>query len=492
MNSEKKKQMTDWDNSSDMTMEEFDQAISASFAGDDLRPGDKVTGTIISISESTVFLDINAKSEGIIALEEFVDEEGTLTVRPGDEVNATVIRTGDEIQLSFRMRKRDQTLEMLREAHNGQIAVEGRVEQVNKGGFDISLGGTSAFCPVSQIDTVYVEEPAAYLHGTYHFLITKMDPKGRNIVVSRSRLLEIERAKAAQETLKNLKPGAILSGEVRRIADYGAFVDIGGIDGMVHISQISWDRLKHPSDALVVGQEVRVKVMKIDGDTQRISLSMREVQEKPWDEFVGSEIMEGNTYPGEVMRVEHFGAFVKLKPGLEGLLHISELKYGRRINHPSEVVSPGDSVFVKVIGLDHDKHQISLSMKQTGTDPWELNAAQLIPENLLFVEIAKIKSVGLEVTVDNSLVGFIPASLSGVGPGESLTSAFTVGDTIRVKVVEADQSSRRLIFEVSDAEKEETAADINSYMADSRNTEQASFGSLGALLQKALDKKKKN
>ncbi|MCD4652970.1 S1 RNA-binding domain-containing protein [bacterium] len=479
----------EWDDSMGMTMEEFDQAISGSFAGDDLHAGDKVTGTIISISETSVFLDISAKSEGIIALEEFVDEDGKLTIKLGDEISATVIRIGNEIQLSHKMRKRDQTLEMLREAYSGQIAVEGRVNGVNKGGFEISLGDKEAFCPVSQIDIDYVEDPNIHTGCSYHFLITKMDPKGRNIVVSRTKLLEEERAKLALDTMKTLEPGIIVSGEIRRITDFGAFVDIGGVDGLVHISQLSWDRVHHPSEIVETGQEVQVKVLKIDPDSKRIALSIREVMQKPWDEFVGSEIIEGNLYKGKVSRVEHFGAFVRLKPGLEGLLHISELKYGQRINHPSEIVSVDDVVEVKIIGLDQEKQRISLSLKQTGSDPWDLHATSLVADTYLQAEIARVKKAGVEVLLDSNLLGFVPASMSSVSQGESLQNTYKPGDSVRVRIVEADRETRRLILEIVNAETEQNKTDVAKYLAETPSQTNQGFGNLGAALQKAMNKK---
>ena len=481
----------DWDDSMGMTMEEFEQALSGSFAGDDLNPGDKVTGTVISISETTVFLDINAKSEGLIALEEFVDEDGKLTLKPGDEVSATVVRTGDEIKLSHRMRKQDQTMEMIREAYRNKIAVEGRVADQNKGGFDITLGGTRAFCPVSQIDIQYVEDPSTYVGASFHFLITQMDPKGKNIVVSRSRLLNQERARLKEETMASLEPGMIRDGEVRRITNFGAFVDIGGVDGLVHISQMSWDRVSDPNAVVEVGQEVRVKVLKIEQGTGKIALSMREASEKPWDEFIGSEIIEGNTYPGEVSRVEHFGAFVRLKPGLEGLLHISELKYGQRVNHPSEIVSPGDLINVKVINLDEENQRISLSMKQTEADPWTLNAQNLKVDSVLSVEVSKVKGSGLEVLIDNSLLAFIPASLSEVGQGEKLQNVYNQGDAVKARVVEVNQETRRLILEVVDENAEQSKTDVADYLAKASQGKEGGFGNLGSVLQKALDKKNK-
>lgn len=483
------KQNNEWDNSMDMTMEEFEAAVSNSMVGDDVRPGEKVTGIVIAVSESSVFLDINAKSEGVIALEEFVDAEGTLTVKRGDKITATVMHVGDEIRLSCKMRKRDQSIEMLRDAYAGRIAVEGRVEAANKGGFEISLGDKKAFCPISQIDIDYVEDPNRFIGANYHFYITQFDPKGRNIVVSRSQFLKEEREQQAEKTLAGLIPGMIVDGEIRRLTDFGVFVDIGGVDGLVHISHLSWDRVDHPSKLVAVGQKVRVKILQIDPETRRISLSMREAEANPWDSHVGTDIIEGNTYQGEVMRIENFGAFVRLKPGLEGLVHLSEMRWGQRVNHPSEIIKSGDSVLVKVIGIDPEKHRISLSLKQIEDDPWIQLGEQLQEGKLLETSVGSVKPSGLEVIIGSSLRGWIPISKSGLGQGENIRTAFKDGQTLHCRIIEADRESRRLVLEVIDPNAEQTQTDIQQYLTDNRSSGSAGFGSLGSKLQKAIEKK---
>nr|HPQ40385.1 S1 RNA-binding domain-containing protein [bacterium] len=488
MSDDKKRQ--DWDAAMDMTMEEFEQALDQSFAGDTLAAGDKVTGRVISMSETTVFLDIGGKSEGVVAIEEFLEDDGTLGIRPGDTVEVTVTHAGEEIRLSYRMRRRDQTLELLREAASSEIPVEGRVEASNKGGFDVRLGDYRAFCPISQIDIEYVENPAEHVGQVYHFLITRMERNGRDIVVSRSKLLQKEREALAQETLSRLAPGMITSGVVRRLMDFGAFVDIGGVEGLVHISHVSWDRLKHPSEVLEEGQSVRVKVLKMDPGNQRISLSIRDAQEPPWETHVGTDILEGNSYPGVVTRIEHFGAFVRLKPGLEGLLHISELSWTHRVTHPSEMLTIGDTIRVKVIQLDDENRRISLSMKQTDSDPWDRHRDSLLPGNTLPAEISRIKSAGLDVIIHSDLVGFVPASLSGIGQGERLQNTFHPGDTVQVRVVEADPGSHRLVLEIVDAQAEAIQQDVSRYLDDRTSRESGGFGNLGSALQKAIDRKK--
>ncbi|MBN1296034.1 S1 RNA-binding domain-containing protein [bacterium] len=493
MTSGKKDKQMDWDDSMGMTMEEFEEALNDSLTGDAVRVGDKVTGTVISMTDSTVFVDIGGKSEGVIQLDEFLDDTQQLMVNPGDRVEATVISTKHEIRLSFRMRKRDQTLDMLREAFAGGIAVEGRVETVNKGGFDIRLGERRAFCPISQIDIDFVETPEPYLGRDFHFLITSLDGNGRNIVVSRSRLLQVERDRLAKETLASLRPGMIVTGTVRRIMNFGAFVDLGGVEGLVHVSQLSWDRIVHPDQVVSIGDTVSVKVIQIDTSTDKpkISLSIRDAQARPWDIYVGKEIVEGGSYSGEVLRIENFGAFVRLRPGIEGLLHISEMSWTRRVSHPSEIVKVGDSVTVKVTQIDSQQHRLALSLKQADDDPWKTMESAMAPGNLLSVEIDRIQSAGLEVRVSGLLPGFIPASLSGIGQGERLQNTFQSGSIVPARVVEADPATHRLILEIVDMSVEHEQQQLTRYGTDAASPE-TGFGRLGTALQKAMSKKKTN
>lgn len=364
----KTKQPIEWDDSFGMSMEEFNQAISDSTLVNTVRPGDKISGKIVAISETTVFVDVNAKSEGIIPIEEFIDENGQLNINLGDIITATVVFSDDEIRLSYRMRKKDQSLEMIQEAFRSKIPVEGRVEKANKGGFDISLGNINAFCPISQIDLEHVDNPDFYVGATYHFHILQMDNHGKNIVVSRTKYLEDERQKFAREILRNLSVGDTVTGYVKRITDFGVFVDIGGIDGLVPISHISWERVHHPSEIISENQEIKAKVLEINSETKQISLSMKDAILSPWEQYVGTDIIENGIYSGQVVRYEKFGAFIRLKPGLEGLLHISEIEADRKINHPSDILKIGTVIQVKVIEIDTEKHRLSLSMTQQEPD----------------------------------------------------------------------------------------------------------------------------
>ncbi len=327
-------------------------------------PGDVVSGKVIKVGKENVFIDLGGKSEGTADLQEFRDEEGNLKVKEGDRVELKVVSVRKGIQLSRSIKARGaEALEMLQDAQRNQIPVEGRVAAVNRGGFDIDLSGLRAFCPISQIDLAYCEKPEEHLNARYQFRITDIAEKGRNIVVSRRALLQEEQEKKAQETLARIQPGIELEGKVTRLADFGAFVDIGGIEGMVHVSEVSHARLKHPSEAVSPGQIVRVKVLKMEPDKkgrQKIALSMKALEPEIWE--IGFPFKEGDVISGKVTRLMDFGAFVEVAPGVEGLVHISEIGY-EKIPHPSRVLQEGQPVDVHVQKIDFENRRLSLSIK---------------------------------------------------------------------------------------------------------------------------------
>ena len=317
------------------------------------------------ISRGTLFVDLGGKSEGIADLQEFLDKSGSLTVKEGDWVEMRVSSIRDGIHLSKGIKLQGAgALEVLREAQQNLIPVEGRVSGVVKGGFEIDLSGLRAFCPISQIDLRFCEKPEDHIGARYPFRIMEIKEKGKNIVVSRRVLLEEEQEKRSKETLERLKPDLVCEGKVTKLADFGAFVDIGGIEGMIHISEISHARIKHPSEILETGQQVKVKVMKIESDKEgrpRISLSMKALQPDSWEKGIGFE--EGQIIHGKVSRLMDFGAFVEVAPGVDGLVHISEISY-ERVSHPSQFLHEGDGVDVLVMGIDRETRRISLSIKE--------------------------------------------------------------------------------------------------------------------------------
>ena len=357
---------------------EFERQQAETGAGKDPKPGERVSGKVLSIGEEAAFVDIGAKSDGMVSLAELRDEEGGLTVGVGDTLDAMV--TGhDEASGCLLLRVKpgsssglgaggtELAIEEISQAHTHGIPVEGVVAEAIKGGVEVNVSGLRAFCPVSQLDLRYVEDPAAFVGRRLTFRVTRFEPTGRggrpNVVLSRRSLLEEEEARRREEALAKLAVGSVVRGTVTSMTSYGAFVDLGGVEGLLHVSEMAHDRIEDPHEVVTEGEELEVKVQSIeekDGQ-QRISLSRKALDADPWDD-AERRFPVGATVPGRVTRVEAYGAFVRLAPGLEGLVHVSELATGRRIAHPREVVELGQDVEVKVLAVDPEKRRISLSL----------------------------------------------------------------------------------------------------------------------------------
>lgn len=337
----------------------------------DPRPGEEVSGTLIQIGEVDSFVDCGGRHELPIATAELRLEDGSLPHKVGDTIKAHVQESGDELRLTMSLKLRGQDIAVLERAFADRTPVEGTVKQTNKGGFTVDLAGMRAFCPFSQIDLYRVEHPESFIGRKLPFRIIELSESGRNIVVSRRILLQEEREGLATETRQNLGLGDVIEGKVTRLAPFGAFVDIGGLEGLVHISQISHRRVQDTASVLRVGQEVKVKVLEIqnlgEGRRERISLSMKALTADPWPESA-KELQVGSEVTGTVTRLTDFGAFVELKPGVEGLVHISELA-NHRILHPRDVVQEGQEIPVRILDVDLNRRRISLSLKQS--TQWE-------------------------------------------------------------------------------------------------------------------------
>lgn len=334
--------------------------------------GDKVSGQIVSIGEDNAFVDIGGKAEGTIELAQIRNDKGELTAAVGDTIEAVIAsqepETGNLVLKAKPLGRGAAALAELRQAFVHEIPVEGYVKATNKGGVEVQVSGLRGFCPVSQLDVRYVENPEQFVGQRLKFKISRLEEKekGRpNIILSRRALLQEEEQARAAVAREKLAVGAVIEGTVTSLTTYGAFIDLGGIEGLLHVSEISHTRVNDPKEVLSVGQPVEVQVTKIekgkDGKGERISLSRRSLERDPWQDAV-SRFPEGTKVQGKVVRLETFGAFVELAPGLDGLVHISQLGAGRRVTHPREVVKPGQEVEVTVIGVDKPKRRISLSM----------------------------------------------------------------------------------------------------------------------------------
>jgi len=432
----------------------FEELLKASFEtpGRKLFPGDKVSGKVLKISKDTVFVDLGGKSEGLADIQEFLDKGGNLTIKQGDGVEMRVASIRDGIHLTKGMKVHGaDALEILREAKENLIPVEGRVIRAIKGGFEIDLSGIRAFCPLSQIDLSFCEKPEEHVGLRSPFRIMEIKEKGKNIVVSRRVLLEEEQEKKSKETLARLKPDLECEGRVTKLTDFGAFVDIGGIEGMVHISEISHGRINHPSEILKPGQQVKVKVMKIEADKEgrpKISISIKALEPDAWDKGLGFE--EGEIIRGKVSRLTDFGAFVEVAPGVDGLVHISEISY-ERVSHPSRFLHEGDMVEVLVMGIDRQTHRVSLSIKEVtikkrmemggeGSDKVRLEVGQILRG---IVEDGKPYGLFIRLPQFGPKVrGLLPTEeLRDSGKGD-VKKKFPRGQEIQVEIISIDEQGR--------------------------------------------------
>jgi small subunit ribosomal protein S1 len=449
--------------------ESFEELLKASFEGPGrkLFPGDKVSGKVLKVSKDAIFVDLGGKSEGIADIQEFMDKKGNLTIKQGDWVEMRVASIRDGIHLTKGMKiQGPDSLDILREARENLIPVEGRVTKAVKGGFEIDFSGLRAFCPLGQIDISFCEKPEDHVGARYSFRIMEIKEKGKNIIVYRRVLLEEEREEKSKETLARLKPDLECEGKVTKLTDFGAFVDIGGIEGMVHISEISHGRIKHPSEILRSGQDVKVKVVKIEADREgrpKISLSIKALEPDPWEKGLGFE--EGQIIRAKISKLTDFGAFVEVAPGVDGLVHISEISY-ERISHPSKFLHEGDEVDVLVMGIDRETHRISLSIKEAtikikiekegeGSEKVRLEKGQVLKG---IVEDSK--PYGLFVRLPQfgpKVRGLLPIEELKDSGKRDIKKKFTKGQEIEVEIISVDEKgkirlSQRVIEEREDKE----------------------------------------
>lgn len=470
---------------SDTHDEDFEAMLEESLAAHPitrrLRLGEKVRGTVISVTDDYVLVDLGGKTEGVIDKGDLVDDEGRLTVAEGDEVEAHVSHVGDEIRLSRHVRPGAGAEEALQEAYEGGLPVEGRVTGVNKGGLEVLVAGKRAFCPVSQIQLGFCEDPSVFVDEKLDFRITRMED--RNIVLSRRALLEEERERKAAETWERLREGEVLEGAVTRVAAFGVFVDVGGVDGLVHVSELSHERVEDPGSVLGVGQKVTVQVVSVDRDQGRVGLSLKALQADPW-ETAFERFPPGSEHEGTVTRLAPFGAFVALGGGLEGLVHVSEIA-DRRIGHPKEVLEEGQAVQVRVLEVDPERQRIGLSMREAREAPGELPAVGVT----VAAVVERAEPYGLLVRFGGHR-GLVPTGElpdKGGASAKSLKQAYPEGTELTARVIEVDEAKGRVRLSVTAAAEAADRAQWEQFQGQAKSS---GFGSsLGDLLKKKLEGK---
>ena len=409
--------------------------------------GTVVKGRVLAIENDSVLIDVGLKSEGRVALREFSAPGRQPEIKPGDTVEVYLERMEDkngEAQLSREKARREEAWTLLEKSFQANERVNGVIFGRVKGGFTVDLSGAVAFLPGSQVDIRPVRDITPLLGSQQPFQILKMDRSRGNIVVSRRAVLEESRAEARSELVASLKEGQVLNGVVKNITDYGAFVDLGGVDGLLHVTDIAWRRINHPSEALHIGQSVKVQVIRFNAETQRISLGMKQLEADPW-EGVELKYPANARFKGRVTNITDYGAFVELEPGVEGLVHVSEMSWTKKNVHPGKIVSTSQEVEVQVLDVDPQKRRISLGLKQCMANPWEAFLDKYPQNSELEGEIKNITEFGLFVGLPGDIDGMVHLSdLDWKKPGEQAIADYHKGDMVKVRVLDVDAEKERI------------------------------------------------
>jgi small subunit ribosomal protein S1 len=444
--------------------EDFAALFARQQTGPVLEVGQVVKGRVIHIAAESVFVDVGGKGEAWIDRGELTDDEGRLRVGLGDEVEATVVATGDEIRLSYKLQRGAQARQALAMAATTGIPVEGKVAAVIKGGYEVTLAGLRAFCPFSQMEIRRVDAAEEYVGRVLEFRVTRYAENGRNIVLSRRQLLEEQAAKAAEETRKKIVAGAILSGTVTSLPDFGAFVDLGGVQGLVPVSEISHSRVTRPADRLRLGEPVTVKVLRVDDEKGRISLSLKALDGDPWAAVPG-RLRERQVVRGRAVRATEFGVFVELLPGVDGLLHTSEIPR-HRAGALREAVAATAEVTVMILSIDTDKRRIALGLAPEDAVTGDRVESRVTVGAVLTGTVERVEPFGLFVRLGPGQTGLVPSAEVESARGADLRRGFPLGSEIKVLVLAIEEGGRRIRLSQTQALAQEEKAEAQAYVRD--------------------------
>ncbi|MBX8799801.1 30S ribosomal protein S1 [Pseudochrobactrum asaccharolyticum] len=429
------------------TREDFEALLAESFANNDLAEGYVVKGRIVAIEKDMAIIDAGLKVEGRVPLKEFGAKGKDGSMKPGDEVEVYVERIENalgEAVLSREKARREESWVRLEEKFGKGERVDGVIFNQVKGGFTVDLDGAVAFLPRSQVDIRPIRDVTPLMHNPQPFEILKMDKRRGNIVVSRRTVLEESRAEQRSEIVQNLEEGQVVDGVVKNITDYGAFVDLGGIDGLLHVTDMAWRRVNHPSEILTIGQQVKVQIIRINQDTHRISLGMKQLENDPWD-GIGAKYPVGKKITGNVTNITDYGAFVEIEPGIEGLIHVSEMSWTKKNVHPGKILSTSQEVEVVVLEVDPVKRRISLGLKQTLDNPWTTFAQKYPANSVVEGEVKNKTEFGLFIGLDGDVDGMVHLSdLDWNRPGEQVIEEFNKGDVVKAVVLDVDIEKERI------------------------------------------------
>ena len=438
-----------------MTMENFAQLLEESFTLQEMNPGEVITAEVVGIDQNFVTVNAGLKSESLIDVAEFKNAQGEIEVKVGDFVTVTIesVENGfGETKLSREKAKRAADWIALEEAmENGDI-LSGVINGKVKGGLTVMINSIRAFLPGSLVDVRPVKDTSHFEGKEIEFKVIKLDKKRNNVVVSRRAVLEATLGEERKALLENLQEGSVIKGIVKNITDYGAFVDLGGIDGLLHITDLAWRRVKHPSEVLEVGQEVEAKVLKFDQDKQRVSLGMKQLGEDPWSGLT-RRYPQGTRLFGKVSNLTDYGAFVEIEQGIEGLVHVSEMDWTNKNVHPSKVVQLGDEVEVMILEIDEDRRRISLGMKQCQANPWEEFAANHNKGDKISGAVKSITDFGVFVGLPGGIDGLVHLSdLSWTEAGEEAVRKYKKGEEVEAVVLAIDVEKERISLGIKQLE----------------------------------------
>jgi small subunit ribosomal protein S1 len=448
-------------------MESFAELFEESLQQVETRPGTIVKGTIVRISNNLVFVDAGLKSEAAIPAEEFKNAAGEIEVAVGDVCDVALDAVEDgfgETKLSREKAKRHEAWIQLEKAYEDQETVTGVINGKVKGGFTVELNGIRAFLPGSLVDVRPVRDTAHLENKDIEFKVIKLDQKRNNVVVSRRAVIETENSAEREELLENLQEGQDVKGIVKNLTDYGAFVDLGGVDGLLHITDMAWKRVKHPSEIVNVGDEITVKVLKFDRERTRVSLGLKQLGEDPWV-AIAKRYPEGTRLTGKVTNLTDYGCFVEIEEGVEGLVHVSEMDWTNKNIHPSKVVNLGDTAEVMVLDIDEERRRISLGLKQCKPNPWEEFSSTHDKGQKVSGKIKSITDFGIFIGLDGNIDGLVHLSdISWDVEGEKAVQEYKKGDEIEAVVLQVDPERERISLGI----KQIAADPFNNYLAENK------------------------
>ena len=427
--------------------EDFAAMLDESFHTGNLQEGAVIKGTVVGIEKDMAVIDVGLNTEGRVALREFAGPGRQNEIKIGDEVEVYLERVENalgEAVLSRDKARREESWGKLEKGFTNNEKVTGVIFNQVKGGFTVDLDGAVAFLPRSQVDIRPIRDVTPLMNVPQQFQILKMDRRRGNIVVSRRTVLEETRAEQRQELVQNLEEGQVIDGVVKNITDYGAFVDLGGIDGLLHVTDIAWRRVNHPTEVLNIGQSVKVKIIKINHETHRISLGMKQLLDDPW-QGIEAKYPVGTRFKGRVTNITDYGAFVELEPGIEGLIHVSEMSWTKKNVHPGKIVSTSQEVEVQILEVDPVKRRISLGLKQTMRNPWEVFVEKHPPGSTVEGEVKNKTEFGLFLGLDGDVDGMVHLSdLDWKRPGEQVIEEYKKGDMVKAQVLDVDVEKERI------------------------------------------------